>query len=95
MRHASAISAVCTLAYAQNFQPTCLGFRVDQMTLTSRKEMMERQKKLADINMERELDCFHNMLNVSGSAALRDKTVLIKSFDVKIVPAVDGGLAGR
>ena len=45
-----------------------LGFRVDQMTLTSRKEMMERQKKLADINMEREIDCFHNMLNVSGSA---------------------------
>ena len=45
-----------------------LGFRVDQMTLTSRKEMMERQKNLADINMEREIDCFHNMLNVSDSA---------------------------
>ena len=42
-----------------------MGFRVDHMTLTSRKEMMERQKKLADINMEREIDCFHNMLNVS------------------------------
>ena len=64
------------------------------MTLALRKELMERQKTQADINMEREIDCFHNLLNVSGSA-LRDKTAnFSRSFDVKIVAAVDGGLAG-
>ena len=48
----------------EQFGRGSLSFRVDQMTLTPRKEIMERQKKLADCNMDREIDCFYNMINV-------------------------------
>merc|ERR1712079_550351 len=47
----------------EQFGRGSLSFRVDQMTLTPRKEIMERQKKLADCNMDREIDCFYNMIN--------------------------------
>ena len=38
---------------------------MDKMTLTARQEITERQKKLADSNMDREIDCFYNMINVN------------------------------
>jgi len=46
----------------EHYGRSSLSFRVDQMTLVQRKDIMERQKKIADMNMSREIDCFHTML---------------------------------
>ena len=41
-----------------------LSFRVDQMTLAQRRDLSQRQKHLADTNMEAEIQCFMKMLKV-------------------------------
>jgi len=49
----------------EHYGRSSLSFRVDQMTLVQRKDIMERQKKIADMNMSREIDCFHTMLKLT------------------------------
>ena len=49
----------------EQYGRSSLSFRVDQMTLIQRKDIMDRQKKIADINMSREIECFHTMLKVN------------------------------
>ena len=48
----------------EQYGRSSLSFRVDQMTLVQRKDIMDRQKKIADMNMSKEIDCFHTMLKV-------------------------------
>ena len=35
-----------------------------QVTLVQRRDITERQKMIADTNMNNEIDCFYNMLKV-------------------------------
>jgi len=44
------------------FGRSSLSFRVDQVTLVQRRDITERQKMIADTNMNNEIDCFYNML---------------------------------
>jgi len=42
----------------EHFGISSLCFKTDLMTVVQRKEVMERQKNMADININREIDCF-------------------------------------
>ena len=41
-------------------------FKTDLMTVVQRKEVMQRQKSMADININREIDCYSTVIQVSN-----------------------------
>ena len=48
----------------ENFGISSLCFKTDLMTVMQRREMMERQKDIADINISKEIECFSDVINV-------------------------------
>ena len=53
---------IFSFIFKENFCVSCLCFKTDQMTVVHRRELMERQKNMADLNNEKEIDFFSNMI---------------------------------
>jgi len=47
----------------ENFGVSCLCFKTDLMTVVQRKQVMERQKYMADSNSEKEIEYVSNLIN--------------------------------
>ena len=54
-----------------NFGVASLCLKTDLMTVVQRKEMMERQKNIAENNSGREIGYFTNVINVSYEQLVR------------------------
>ena len=58
----------CLHYYPQeHYGRSSLSFRVDQVTVKQRLELMERQKMIADNNINNEINSFNNLLKVELS----------------------------